>query len=1761
MTYKAQINPQLGQSFNNVTLLLTSDKKVDANVKVENGTHLSTVDEFKINANEVSIERHIDLNIPEHSSDSMISIFISIEEKNDDREFELVQVIPIVYCIDEKVLSETDSLFNISPSFAGQDDTCKVSVKGKTEDRYIISINDKRFNVIIGPSGIGTIHFKSKDVLGLDFENIVHKFPMYYYSSSDNYTIKYFSGNYIHIIPNDIKAAVDEDPRCLDYDPLTWTAADQCFTNISNSPATPLSIEIPNHEIPSTSCDYDDCDSTCACESVTSALDDDACRIHKFSTTLLSNGMALNSYISVDDSIGLGEDEFNIQRIFIKSDTTSVEAQLIGAQNVAVLPKEADENFTIFIGESIYNRIVELEANGKSVFVVFMDEDIQYQGFPLIEVQDTDEYLAYFPAIVDRDISNVSISELKPCVYAVFYEFDGATVVPSVIIPSDIQKLPFINVLGEPVTATNISISSNSDYRGTDGESIVHVVAEAYVSGKIQLFYYGFSVGPSVYTSTNSDSWTMLTSTENNKNAKTVTDKYNNLHIFWESDRTGLSQIYYGVLGPSSVFYSNSVLSSIIDKKAELNRKEDKPFGYLHQDIIESTGETLSRVVDDAIFESNGDIIYPNKGILSTAWVKNETNDGEVSVTDFNDVANISITASSLSDTAVAFTSLNRDNFLDLSSGLLSQINYQVSFDFDGDLGQDASSSLVLLDQDDIDDLYSSFKSQFTETTDSDIVNNLPFYVSGSNRFTIGKEESIYDRFIPMMGAYKNTDLENYVEGQTTSTDFEIIASGSDRTLNHFFIAVIPEKIRFKATNIEDSDTFQNRVGESVTYVLEEIQEYYTGRASLAVIYTNDNYLFDYELSNTIVRNISKPFILSETTQMEILVNYSKMFGEDSTKYLNVPAALSSDYPRFVCSLSVIVDQNPEFSESFIVDLSDQYRSFDIGLGVTSKGSFKADVFYPYNSSVFENTVVQFNYSNVVISSPTYQVNSSIGSIPSYAREQSDFSTYDFYGNTEDIIENFFDNYDFLFDDIILDPSTGEVISGYSAEAVDPSTGDGFDISTQSKFALNEFMQLPLTLEGVNSNLSISLDFINDIHLSWQSNRDRNWNIFYSNSTDKKIPFRYDTRITDTNSNSLSPDVATAQDGKRMIVWHDNRNEIFQVLSARALESSVSADEVCERTGRLLYTDETEADTVTSVINFSQSNDDISTGDQNLHFRVTFYADAAKERVVYSSFSLIDNKRWYVKGSTYGSLPESGLVLPDDTSVEIFYVPDIYPQQLFNQQTAISLTGSVEEVSLLSGVKYYVDIESYDIDTIETTLISTVEFRFNASDVETNFWREDLDKKRWICSGQGQDDLVVVDRGEQSLFPSIASNMFEYFYIVCQSSKDGVDTIVNSFWDTSLDMLYSSGQGLWETEGPFSGQQPHVIMDQGQSFYIVSSDDDNIYSSKCRLPFTSGEIVSDPSAGTAVENLCKPGTLTSLDSSFGDFVVRVSSEDTVGSFVTNKDDIVSVIDKTAINIDIAGVYGAYAVRIRNQNGSWSSWIDINNQEFIENGRFVVPWSIPRINGLRHLCCQVLTIYGVTPINCIDIFVNMQIVDYVVEYFEDIARTNEVTVLDGFSLLATKGEDSAEIYIRVIFSEPQAYTSLKFDVIHQGISTIFDKELLPEGSLPTLNYLGSFTIRKEDGIYDKDGTGFLKVKFRDESSSTDECVSDKRDLYNQMLITSELEFLDTVSLDPADAFQEYLTGTVSKVLDINEFKQYYDQDDPDSLFGDAGFYRN
>ena len=123
----------------------------------------------------------------------------------------------------------------------------------------------------------------------------------------------------------------------------------------------------------------------------------------------------------------------------------------------------------------------------------------------------------------------------------------------------------------------------------------------------------------------------------------------------------------------------------------------------------------------------------------------------------------------------------------------------------------------------------------------------------------------------------------------------------------------------------------------------------------------------------------------------------------------------------------------------------------------------------------------------------------------------------------------------------------------------------GYGFTAYFKIYGTSFTQIPITFEGINQSPNIDIGTCNDVHLAWQSNRNKYWNIFYSSSTDKLSPFRFDTQITDTDSNSLRPSVAVSRTGTRMIVWHDDRNGDYDIFAARATEGYTCDTDYCKK--------------------------------------------------------------------------------------------------------------------------------------------------------------------------------------------------------------------------------------------------------------------------------------------------------------------------------------------------------------------------------------------------------------------------------------------------------------------------------------------------------------------------------------------------------------------------------------------------------------------
>jgi hypothetical protein len=132
----------------------------------------------------------------------------------------------------------------------------------------------------------------------------------------------------------------------------------------------------------------------------------------------------------------------------------------------------------------------------------------------------------------------------------------------------------------------------------------------------------------------------------------------------------------------------------------------------------------------------------------------------------------------------------------------------------------------------------------------------------------------------------------------------------------------------------------------------------------------------------------------------------------------------------------------------------------------------------------------------------------------------------------------------------------------------------------------------------------------------------------------------------------------------------------------------------------------------------------------------------------------------------------------------------------------------------------------------------------------------------------------------------------------------------------------------------------------------------------------------------------------------------------------------------------------------------------------------------------------------------------------------------------------------------------SYTSgLKFNLVQNGVSDIRKLDLVNSGDNKI--FRGSFTIYKDDGIFNKDGAAFIEIIFPT-IEEVDSCIKDESDKYN--LVNSDLEEIANVDIDPQQSYEKYKSSQLSKNLDINNLKQYYDKDDLNFKFGNAGYYR-
>ena len=1349
---KLTLKPQFGtiEQASNISYEITGLPQLgdDERYKLEfeNATLSKSI--LVVYADEIS--NSLDLGLPDDFSQSLVTVFAHVYREING-ESERIEICSAVFGVVVAESKDFDGELIIEPSIIGPKHSGSIKILSSPNTKTVFSINNKQYPILTKDDGTGSIHFRGEDLLEVSSVDIVQKYPIYFYSAEDNYTSKHFTGSYVSVIPHQLATLADRDPRCddPDYDPYTWTAPPECYEEpeVPDQPGTPIDPTVDPADIP-TYCTED--------EAITTQ---DFCRIRPSRIAALSDGSILQQFATAEvESTDATEIQRATNRLYRIGTPGSMTTQGLFKQVVAVESKTVDSNFRIHITSEAYSYLEEVDNPSVSdIYVYLHDKAIGYQSIKLIG-REIDEYTGSFIVLGRAEDTNVTISGWLLCVPAVFYrknttlDFIDSSLANfqnggDMVINRYEEnygtsgEIPWKKILNFDF-ATNIYHVPRSTNMLDEG--IVAIVSEVMDGNYSQLYLKSYSY----YTSSNSaysssdefgtprtEEWLPMTSSGNNKNPKILVDTRDSLHVIWESDRSGNDQLYYGCLGTNLLSNSHFALSSCFDKYASLLRGDIESDIYLSvSPLISATSSEYSPIPE-----------YDTQSLVDNEWVVQSSASGSVTKTDNGYyLEDLTISANPLEDTAIAVNSMVFAEESGLDSAIqYDQINYQVSFSMNMSLTQNDSILTSIessYDDKEIDEIFDSWKSGFDIDTSTSST-NCPTYSKNNNRFIIGRKDNIYDRMVPLFGAYEH--------GSSDPSDlFEVKILKEDNNVKDFVFGIMLEKSRFKATNVQSYGEYESTQGLE-GYIPSEEHEVYTGKAKMvALVKTQEDN--DLRSDYFIAREFPEEFDISRDSRYEFIVTYRRIDSEEVIGALGVYDGSYED--RFVGIVTLLKDGILVFSQSFISTLDFNYPQIDFGFGVPYGGYYLADKMTPHKMSIYDNIQTTMNISNIQITSPTYDVNRDIISVadnvmnmtkfrvsssviadPSVFTEQA--SAY--YDNRDEDVEfgfipkilytdmtyvfshnkgetntsslydvrnidtiiiselevnnNTYRIYDEtmnnLIDEQILENTTekGNYVIKFNVsqydyiyfqiENTDETSGSlSTSLNFYQVFNASNLTQVPITMEGINNGLDISLGYCDDVHIAWQSNRDNYWNIYTSNSTNKYRPFRFDTKITDTTSNSLSPSVAVSRSGKRMITWHDNRDGEYSIYAARSLSGYECSKNTCDAS-ILEGTYPTFVECACRI----QYNVPVS-GLYN--FIIQFYSDTNLTDLVASVNSQTSDKGWYINNQAFdvvGTYTESaleGVQLTKGSIVEITYIPQ-KEDGIFDQILYAKITGSI----------------------------------------------------------------------------------------------------------------------------------------------------------------------------------------------------------------------------------------------------------------------------------------------------------------------------------------------------------------------------------------------------------------------------------------------------------------------------------------------------
>jgi len=619
---------------------------------------------------------------------------------------------------------------------------------------------------------------------------------------------------------------------------------------------------------------------------------------------------------------------------------------------------------------------------------------------------------------------------------------------------------------------------------------------------------------------------------------------------------------------------------------------------------------------------------------------------------------------------------------------------------------------------------------------------------------------------------------------------------------------------------------------------------------------------------------------------------------------------------------------------------------------------------------------------------------------------------------------------------------------------------------------------------------------------------------------------------------------------------------------------------------------------------FTEFVNEMST-DVCMHARISIFSDPQRTSLVSSSFSLTDQRRWFlVSGGEACVINAKGASLPAGTIPEIIFMPDVLPAALIEQQMKHSIEENVVERPLVCGVRYYITLEAYVVDTFYKIKDST--FQFKCIDTERRFWRDNLDAETWVSSGQGQNDVRISQTTNQALLPSVAVNNFGHFAVAWEDFRDNpedglnqVSDIFYGIWEPSKNEFWSSGQGHADVRAVHNAFTPLSIADPAMNFVFSGISALELKLNRCLQP--------TPDAVAPKVCVFSDDEIFDIDNTNRDsdqyLKIRIYEPDVFSSFALSDRQTVSVIRDCFVRLDIVGAPGTYAFRLRNEDDNdWSSWINIDNRlpagadngpgtpeetgisaYFIDNDRFIAPWVLSPGNGIKRVCAQILTYFGITKTFCMEAMANISEIEYKVEFFYDATFETPVEVFNGLPAIRNRGGSGTQtsVYVRITFTDPDrlsvfdqlqslnkfkhlANNEFTFNFIQQGVNDQYALRLTAVSGQEGV-FSGSFNIQSSDGIYNKDGLSAIVVNIPNPCTKLRDmiCAGNAFDALNlnraNILEDFTTAYGNLQSIDANNVFERLKSSKLANLTDLVAFKQLYDVDDPRFTFGNPKFF--